>query len=210
MTTSDPPDWMRPHGRPWRALAERPVYDNPWITVTEYDAEAPTGARTIYGVVGFKKRAIGVLPIHEDGAVVLVGQQRFPTGEYSWEIPEGGAPVGDDPLEGARRELREETGLIAAEWRLALTYQLSNSVTDERGSGYIATGLTVADAAPDPTEDLAVVRIPFCEALHQAMSGRIEDVITLAMLLRAYHMAREGDIAEPLARAMLGNTGETP
>lgn len=203
-----PPDWMTPTGRPWRALEERPVYENPWIRVREFQAEAPTGARTIYGLVGFKNQAIGVLPLFPDGTTVLVGQHRFPFGDYSWEIPEGGAPVGSDPLEGARRELREETGLEAESFTQVLRYQLSNSVTDEHGLGFVATGLSQAEAEPDPTESLAVVRVPFREALGEALSGRIQDLITVAMLLRAHHMAIEGQLPRDLAEAMLARNGE--
>lgn len=206
----DTPDWMRPQGRPWTARAERLVYDNPWIRISEFQAEAPTGAPAIYGLVHYKNQAIGVLPLHEDGTVTLVGQHRFPCRDYSWEIPEGGAPVGSDPLEGARRELREETGLEAAVWIPALTFQLSNSVSDEVGAAFIATGLTQAQADPDDTEELALARVPFAQALEQALCGRIQDMITVAILLRAYHMAREGALPEPLARAMLQKAGDTP
>lgn len=203
------PDWMAPTSRGWRALEEREVYQNPWIRLREYQAEAPTGARTVYGVVGFRNLAISILPIFPDGSIVLVGQHRFPLGDYSWEIPEGGAPVGSDPLQGARRELREETGLEADEWTQVLRFQLSNSVTDERGFGFIATGLRQDKAEPDPTEALATVRVAFLDALAQVLAGRIQDLITVAMLLRAYHMACEGQLPRPLADAMLARDGET-
>ena len=209
MSASPPPDWLIPSGKPWTALEERLVYQNPWISLREYQAEAPTGARTVYGVVGFRNLAVGVLPIHDDGTVILVGQHRFPAGDYSWEIPEGGVPVDADPLEGARRELKEEAGLQAADWRQVLRYQLSNSITDEHGMAYIATGLSEVPPAPDATEELAMARVPFLEALEQAMAGRIQDVITVAILLRAYHMAREGLLPEPLAKAMLERKGES-
>ncbi len=203
---SDKPPWMAPTGRPWREHAERFVYENPWIKVREFDAEAPTGARTIYGLVGFKNLAVGILPLFDDGSIVLVGQHRFPLKDYSWEIPEGGVPVGEDVLIGARRELKEETGLQASDWRQVLSYQLSNSVTDERGFGFIATGLTQSEAEPDATEAIAMVRVAFREALEQAIEGRIHDIITVAMLLRAYHMASEGALPEPLATAMLSKS----
>jgi 8-oxo-dGTP pyrophosphatase MutT (NUDIX family) len=208
--TPPKPDWMTPHGPPWRMLAERPIYDNPWINVREFDARAPTGADALYGVVHFKNLATGILPIHEDGSIILVGQHRVPLGDYSWEIPEGGVPLGIDPLEGARRELREEAGLEASDWRQVLSFQLSNSVTDERGIGFIATGLRPVPAEPDATESLALVKVPFAEALDQALCGRIWDMITLALLLRAYHMAREGELPAALAAAMLSRAKRTP
>lgn len=199
------PTWLRPHGTPWRRGPERLIYDNPWIRVTEYDAVAPTGQPALYGLVGFKNLAIAILPVHEDGTVTLVGQHRFPLADYSWEIPEGGGPLADDPLASARRELREETGLEAADWREILQLQLSNSVTDERAVGFLATGLTPAagGADPDETEALAQARAPFREVLAMALAGRMKDALTVAMLLRAYHMAREGALPRALARAML-------
>jgi 8-oxo-dGTP pyrophosphatase MutT (NUDIX family) len=203
---SDKPDWLRPHGTPWKRGAERRIFENPWIKVTEYAATAPTGRPASYGVVGFKNLAIAVLPIHDDGTVTLVGQNRFALADYSWEIPEGGSPLQEDPLAGARRELAEETGLMAAEWREVLRVQLSNSVTDERAIGYVALGLSAAAGVhhQDETEEIAIARVPFAEALAVALAGQLQDVLTVAMLLRAYHMAREGALPGALARLMLG------
>src|ERR1700759_3945868 len=116
---------------PWKIISEKPVYDNRWIGVTEFDVINPGGGKGIYGKVHFKHLAIGVLPIDEDGNTYLVGQYRFTVGGYSWEVPEGGGMPGEDPLVGAQRELIEETGLVASEWRQVLTMHLSNSVTDE-------------------------------------------------------------------------------
>lgn len=139
------PTWLRPHGTPWVRGRSRVAYDNPWIRVTEFEATAPTGAAATYGLVSYKNLAIAILPLFDDGTTVLVGQHRFPAMDYSWEIPEGGGPLGDDPLASAKRELAEETGLAAAEWRQILTAQLSNSVSDERAIGYLATGLFPAE-----------------------------------------------------------------
>ena len=151
----------------------------------------------------FKNLALAILPVFDDGTIMLVGQARFPAQDYSWELPEGGGPLGVDPLESARRELREETGLEAAQWLPILEAQLSNSVTDERAIGYLATGLTEVEADPDETELLALARVPFREALDAAMAGHMKDMLTVAMLLRGYHMAREGSLPGALARAML-------
>ena len=203
---SQKPDWLVAHGRPWRKGPPRPIYDNPWISVTEYDAVAPTGADALYGVVSFKNFAMAILPVHDDGTITLVGQNRLPFADYSWEIPEGGGPLSDDPLESAQRELLEETGLAAAEWREILRMQLSNSVTDEHAFGYLATGLTQVQAEPegDGTEDILRARVPFREALEAAVGGYMQDALTVAMLLRGYHMAREGALPSALSATMLG------
>ncbi|HEX2559648.1 NUDIX hydrolase [Phenylobacterium sp.] len=201
---SQEPGWLRPHGEPWKRVSERLVYDNPWITVTEHQAVAPTGKSAIYGVVSFKNLAMAVLPLFDDGSTVLVGQHRFAHRDYSWEIPEGGGPRDVDPLESAKRELREEAGLEAAQWLPVMKVQLSNAITDEIAIGYIATGLSPVPTDPDETEELALVRVPFREALEAALAGQLPDVMTVAMLLRAYHMARERALPDALSRAMLG------
>jgi 8-oxo-dGTP pyrophosphatase MutT (NUDIX family) len=200
---SQKPAWMKPAGRGWSVRTGRTVYENPWLILRHYETIAPTGSPAIYGVVSYKNYAIAILPLHENGEVTLVGQHRMPLADYSWELPEGGGPIGVDPLESAKRELREEAGLVAADWRQVLRFQLSNSISDERGFGFIATGLSAAEVEPDPTEDLRIARAPFREALGLVTSGEITDAVTVAMLLRAYHMAREGDLPSDLAKAML-------
>ena len=94
---------------------------------------------------------------------------------------------------------------MAAQWREVLRAQLSNSVTDERMIGYLATGLSMnrGQETADDTEDLALARPSFREVLDAVVAGDIQDMLTVAMVLRAYHMAREGSLAGVLARAML-------
>ena len=200
---TDKPAWLKPHGTPWGVTSQTLAYDNPWIAVTEYQAVAPTGRPALYGKVTFKNRAIGVVPLHADGTVTLVGQNRFPHANYSWEIPEGGAPLDEDPLDGAKRELAEEVGLEAGDWRAILTLELSNSITDEICHGFLAMDLTPTATAPDETEDLAVARVPFGQALDAAVSGHMPDSLTVALLLRVHHMAVKGELPADLARLVL-------
>jgi 8-oxo-dGTP pyrophosphatase MutT (NUDIX family) len=206
---SQKPDWLRPHGAPWKKGAARTAFENAWIRVSEVEAIAPTGEPALYGLVSFKNRAIAVLPLHDDGTVTLVGQNRFPAGDYSWEVPEGGVPFDEDLLDGAKRELLEETGLVAREWREVMRVQLSNSVTDEVAAGYLALGLSAAKSpGGDETEDIETARVPFAEALDAALAGWLPDMLTVAMLLRTYHMAREGVLPDGLARLMLRDPPE--
>jgi 8-oxo-dGTP pyrophosphatase MutT (NUDIX family) len=198
------PAWLKAHGRPWRDHGARVVFDNPWITLTEHQVTAPTGKSAVYGKVHFKNVAIAVLPLHPDGTVTLVGQHRFALGDYVWEIPEGGGPLEEAPLDAARRELREEVGLEAASWREILNVQISNSVTDERGIGYLAMDFSPTEKDPDDTEVIAIERVPFAEALEAAVAGWLPDALTVAMLLRAHHMAVTGELPADLARLMLG------
>jgi 8-oxo-dGTP pyrophosphatase MutT (NUDIX family) len=187
----------------WRLKAGRTIYENPWIRLRTYDAVAPTGAPADYALVCFKRLAIGILPIEADGCVHLVGQTRFPFGTYSWEAPEGGSEPDEDPLETAKRELAEEAGLMASRYERILDLDMSNSVTDERGSCYLATGLSPAEGAQDAVELLRRRKIPFGAALAEVFAGQIRDALTVVMLLKAHHMAVTGALPADLAAAML-------
>jgi 8-oxo-dGTP pyrophosphatase MutT (NUDIX family) len=170
---------------PWQILRSELKYDNPWISLTEHQVLNPNGGEGIYGVVHFKNRAIGVLAIDAEDHIYLVGQYRFPLDQYSWEIPEGGGPVEEtDPLESAQRELLEETGLKAAHWEKMQTLHLSNSVSDEYGIIYLATGLSQHEADPEETEQLAVKRVPFETAYEMVEKGEITDSLTMVAILK--------------------------
>lgn len=184
------------------------MHDNPWFAVDRYDATAPTGAKATYYVHDQKPWAAGVVPLHPDGTVTLVGQWRFPFGTYSWEVPEGGVPKDEDILGGIKRELAEEAGLKAEHWREVLRLQLSNASSNEFAYGFIAWDLSPTDThSPDATEALAVARPPFREALAAATADLITDAITVALLLRVHHMAVEGELDPALAKAVLGSGG---
>jgi 8-oxo-dGTP pyrophosphatase MutT (NUDIX family) len=188
---------------PWRDLGHEIVHETPWMKVTEHRAIAPTGREAAYGVLRFQNIATGVLPVHPDGTVTLVGQARFARANYSWEMPEGGAPFGEDPLDAVKRELAEEAGLEAASWALALRVEVSNSITDEIGYTWIAWDLKPVPVNPDPTEIMTIVRVPFLSLLHEIERGAILDSFTVATAYRAYHMAKEGLLPGWLAHAML-------
>ena len=180
---SDDPD-ARVIG-PWRRRGRRVAYANPWITVWHDDVARPDGSPGIYGVVHFANLAVGAVALDAEDRVLLVGQHRYALDAYSWEIPEGGVPAGEDPLEGARRELREETGTVADRWREIGRFHLSNSVTDEAGILYLATDLAQQAAAPEATEELEVRRVPFTDALAMTLDGRITDAMTILAIQRA-------------------------
>lgn len=179
---SPPP---QPLPSPWTTLASRRVYDNPWITVREDAVTRPDGSDGIYGVVSMRNLALGVVPLHDDGTTVLVGQFRYPLDAWSWEVPEGGGDPSADPLVEAARELREETGLTAGHWTGLGQLHTSNSVCDELALLYLATELTEGEAVPEGTEELVSWRLALAEAVAMARDGRITDAMSVAALLRA-------------------------
>jgi 8-oxo-dGTP pyrophosphatase MutT (NUDIX family) len=178
MADNDHADDITESTNPWTVLSSKVVYDNPWISVREDAVIHPNGEPGIYGVVHYKNRAVGVLAI-EEGEIYLVGQYRYPLGRYSWEIPEGGCPEGEEPLDAARRELEEETGLRAASWRRLGEAHLSNSVSDEQAIWFLATELTQGQTSPEGSEQLRVRRVPLGEALRMALAGEITDSVSL-------------------------------
>jgi 8-oxo-dGTP pyrophosphatase MutT (NUDIX family) len=172
------------YANPWQTLATREVYDNPWIRVRQDEVLRPDGAPGIYGVVHFKNLAIGVLPLDAEGQTYLVGQYRYTLNSYSWELPEGGSPEGEEPLTAAKRELLEEVGLEAGTWREIGRSHLSNSVSDEEAILYLATDLVQRKAQPEGTEQLLVRRVPFAEALRMVLAGEITDAMSVIAILR--------------------------
>ncbi len=168
---------------PWQTLDSEVKYENNWLAIRHENVLTPAGTPGIYGVVSFKNKAVGVIPIDEDGNTYLVGQYRYPLDEYSWEIPEGGAPLGNDLLASAQRELQEETGLIAGRWTKVARIHTSNSATDEEGFIYIAEDLTPGPHAPEETEDLQLQKLPLAQAVQMVMNGQITDAISMAGLL---------------------------
>lgn len=175
---------MKREENPWKILSEKKIYENPWIQLTEYSVLNPSGNPGIYGKVHFKNLAIGVIPLDENEHIYLVGQYRFTIGQYSWEIPEGGGLPLEDPLVSAQRELKEETGLIAANWEKLLELHLSNSVSDEWGVLFLATGLSQGESEPEETEQLQIRKIPLEEAYRMVLRHEITDSLSVAGILR--------------------------
>ncbi len=183
-----------PYENPWTTLSGKQVYDNPWINVREDRVLNPGGSEGIYGVVHFKSTAVGIIPVDDEMHTWLVGQFRYPHKEYSWEIPMGGAPLEDNPLEGAIRELREETGLSAAKWHNLMKVHPSNSVSDETGYVYLATELTQGTWEPEETEQLIVKRVSISDAIQMVVDNQITDCISISGLLRLHVAIQTGEI----------------
>ena len=170
---------------PWQTLSSEEKYDNRWINVTEYQVLNPAGGKGIYGKVHFKNKAIGIVALDENNNTWLVGQWRYTLKEWSWEIPEGGGPLHDDPLQSAKRELKEETGLIAKQWTLIQRVHLSNSVSDEEGFIFLAEDLTIGESELEETEaDMKVWNLPFSDALTMVLDGKITDSLTVMAILK--------------------------
>lgn len=194
----------------WKTNLSTCVYENPWIKVSHDEVITPAGTHGIYGVVHFKNTAVGILPIDDEGNTWLVKQSRYTLNQYTWEIPEGGCPYGESPLAAAQRELEEEVGLRATQWRELLTMHLSNSVSDEFCVVFLARGLSEGVQHLEATEDIEVKKLPLSEAITLVKNGVITDAISVAALLRvAVEMpsvmdCRFEDASPPVYPAVIG------
>jgi len=172
------------HDNPWQKINSKKIYENPWIILEEDWVINPTGGKGIYGKVLMKNKAIGIIPIDENGNTWLVGQYRYTLDAYSWEIPMGGGPVDEDILKSAKRELKEETGLVAQRWEMLLRIHTSNSVTDEEGFVFTARGLEQQATEFDETEALQIKKLTLTEALQWVMQGKITDSLSISGLMK--------------------------
>ncbi len=181
---------MNPYANPWKTVETRQIYANEWIAVREDQVIRPDGNPGIYSVVE-TRIATGVLALTPNLDVYLVGQYRYPTDVYSWELVEGGTDEGEEPLDAAKRELAEEAGLIAHHWHtLADGIQVSNCISSELGVIFIATDLEETEPNPDGTEQLLVKRVPFAETLAMVDTGQITDSISIMGILMAERFLR--------------------
>lgn len=173
---------MNTENNPWKITGRETVYENSWIEVTEFQVINPSGGKGIYGKVHYKHVAVGIITLDSDWNTWLVGQYRFPLDLYSWEIPEGGGLLNEDPLDAAKRELLEETGLQAGSWTKILTMHLSNSVSDEVALIYLAGDLEQKIAEPEETEQLVIKKMPFEHVVRMLEAGQITDSMSVAAI----------------------------
>ena len=176
---------------PWQTLDSDVRYENNWLALRHENVITPTGTAGIYGVVSFKNKAMGVVPIDADGNTYLVGQYRYTLNECTWEIPEGGGMAGKSVLHAAKRELKEEAGLVAGSWKTIVKTHLSNSVSDEVGFIFLARDLREVDREPEESEaDMKVWKLPFEKALKMVLTGKITDALSVMGILRVARMLK--------------------
>ncbi len=178
-----------PPGSPWRTLAAREVYRNPWLRVTEYQVTRPDGKPGIYGVVDPGDNA-AVVALDERDRVYLVGEFLYPLQRYAWMIPSGKVEWGEEPLVAARRELAEEVGLTADDWTFLGAYDLSSGISTQTSHVYFARGLSLGAPEREGTEQLAVRLVTLDEAVQDCLRNDIRDAPSVLGIWRAWHYLR--------------------
>lgn len=178
----------------WQKKSEETKYETPWIKVTHHEVITPGGSNGIYGCIHFKNLAVGIIPLDEDYNTWIVGQYRYPIQRYTWEIPEGGCPVGTSPLDTAKRELKEEVGIYAAKWDLIQELDLSDSASDEVSFCYLARQLSFGNPEQEDNEDITIKKLPFQQLFEMTEGGEIRDAISVAAIYKVQRMIERNEI----------------
>lgn len=184
---------MEIHG-PWKTKSTQTKYETPWIRVDHNEVINPGGKDGIYGTIHFKNLAIGILPLDENMNTWIVGQYRYPFKKFTWEIPEGGGHLEKTPIETAKRELLEEVGLKANQWKLIQEMQVSNSATDEEAFIFLARELEQFEPEPEEDEELTIRKIPFDEFYEMILNGEIVDSLSVLAGLKVKLMILNNEI----------------
>jgi 8-oxo-dGTP pyrophosphatase MutT (NUDIX family) len=170
----------------WTILDKKVLYEHTRFDMVVYDVLNPADTQVDYPALTYKKKSTGVCPVDENGNIYLVGQWRFGAGYYSWEIPEGTSDGDEEPLETIKRELKEEAGITAGEWKYIGKIHPNNVTTDEETHLFIARDLTMGESDPDEYEIITLRRLSFKEAIDEILSGKISDANTVSGILMAY------------------------
>lgn len=171
-------------------VSSKTVYRGKLLRVLEDEVRLPNGRSARREYIRHPGAAV-MVPMPDPGSVVLVRQFRYALARHFYEVPAGKIDPGEEALQTARRELREECGYEAGEWRHLATIHPCIGYADERMEFYLARQLTPVDDAPDPDEFLERVTVDFAEALRWVREGKITDQKTVIGLLWVDRFGRE-------------------
>jgi ADP-ribose pyrophosphatase len=186
----------RPKTKNIEVVSSKPIYKGPAFSVfSDIVREGQhTGQRDVVRHTG----SVVIMAIEEprtrrdDALVLLVRQYRYAAGKYLWELPAGRIDAGENKLTAAKRELLEETGVRAKQWKRLYQFYASPGFLDETMDVYLARGLTIGEAQPEEDEQITKRFFPLPEALGMVVSNKICDAKTMTGLLWMYMMLRNG------------------
>ena len=181
----------REHG-PWVIEGSEEVYRNPFIAVREDRVRQPDGQPGSYATVALPP-GVAVLALDSDGHVHLTRQFRYAVGRESVEVVSGGRAEDEAAQEAAQRELREEVGIVARDWRDLGAMDLDTSIVRGPVRLFLGQGLTFTETEREGTEALTTVRVPFATAVQMVLDGGITHGPSCVLILKAWQIA--GDAA---------------
>ncbi len=171
--------------KPWQKLKSKIVHKNPYFKVRVDDVLAPSGFKTKYFYVDKTGKSVSVLVEDKDGKIFLAGQSKYPSGNnYSWEIVAGGGEGEESPLVSAKRELKEELGLMAKTWISLGSYYPSGGTSNQIVYIYLAKDLKVVKAEPDPTELIKSRKETLKNIIKMIKNNEISDGYTITAIYK--------------------------
>ncbi|MGF9759481.1 NUDIX hydrolase [Microvirga sp. 0TCS3.31] len=193
---------MPDQSNPWETLSSRRFYESRYVDVDQDEVRHRSGKVHAYTALRFRIYGIAVLPIFDDGSTCLIGQYRYVSHRYTWELPRGSGPKTTEPLETAKRELQEETGARAGQWLEVVRLMVSPGITDELAPCFVAWDLEHGTAHPDPQEDLSVRRVSFQDAVAECLNGTICDAPSVATIVAVQARLLQGGLPQDLLRRL--------
>lgn len=169
-------------GHGFKILSSKQDYKNPFFKIVKHDVVRPNGVKEPYWTVSRNSDFSIIIPIFPDNSTMLVGQFRIPVGEYSWEFPMGQV-LGKNPIDTAKQELKEETGISAKKWKLIGHYFLAPGHHEQQVDVYIAKNLTIGISEPEENEFLETKKVKISDVGKMIKDGKIKDGPTIV----AYH-----------------------
>jgi len=169
---------------PYHLVRTREIYRNPWISVREDEVRRPDGAVAFFGIVEMKAGS-SVLAINDRDEAYLVREFKYAVGRETLEVVSGGIEPGESPLGAARRELKEEAGLEAAEWIGMGSIDPFTTVVSSPNHLFLALGITEGGPRPEAGEVLRMEKIPFPRVLEMLAAGEITHAASNVLILQA-------------------------
>lgn len=180
---------MKKHG-PWTIKKSKIVYKNPWLTVREDAVLRPNGTPGIFGVVDMVP-GVSVLPIDDKGNVYLTKEFRYAVESDSVEVVSGGIDEGETPLQAAKRELKEELGIVAKKWTKLGVMNPFTSIVHSPATLFIAQDIRFTETLKEETEIITVCKMSLAEAVELVMKSKITHGQTSVLILKAWYYLRK-------------------
>lgn len=179
-----------PDPKRWEILESEYVLRNPWLTVRRDHIRQPSGVEIgDYWVLEYPEW-VNVIALTQDGSMVMERQYRHAMGWTAYEICAGCAEKGEDPLEAAQRELREETGYTGGEWSKIMTISPNGTSMNNMTHCYLAVGVVPGPQELEPTEDIDVLLMSPSEVMRLLSDGQIVQATMVAPLWKYFFNAR--------------------
>lgn len=168
---------------PWKVKKKILKYKNPWMEVSEHKVIRPDGKDGIYGEVRIID-GVSMLPIDEDGFVYLTKQFRYTLKKEIVEVPSGGIDKNEKPLEAAKRELKEELGIVAKDWIELGLVDLFTTIVKSNVTLYLARNLSFTKTENEGTENIKMVKIKLEKAIDMVINSKITGSDSCVLILK--------------------------